>query len=348
LKPTAKLLAWYDRSHRSMPWRVPPAGIAAGTRPDPYAVWISEIMLQQTTVAAVRGYFLKFMALWPTVASLATADEEDVLKAWAGLGYYSRARNLKKCADEIVRNHNGAFPETAEALSKLPGIGPYTSAAIAAIAFDERVPVVDGNIERVFTRLFAIKTPVIAAKPEIRARVADLMPPSRPGDYAQALMDLGATLCSPRKPSCLLCPLNAGCQAFKTGDPEAFPVKLAKPVKPLRRGAAFVALNTLNEILLTKRGPRGLLASMSQVPTSNWTSRTDGDATRNAAPFAADWKPSGTVRHVFTHFELELCIFSASTSVTAPAGHWWSADIDSEALPSLMKKVIAAAVRSVK
>jgi A/G-specific adenine glycosylase len=344
LNPAAKLLAWYDRSHRAMPWRVPPGALAAGVRPDPYGVWLSEIMLQQTTVAAVKSYFLKFIQLWPTVSDLAAAGEDDVLKAWAGLGYYSRARNLKKCADEIVRDHNGAFPDTAEALSNLPGIGPYTSAAIASIAFDERVPVVDGNVERVFTRLFAIKTPIPAAKPEIRQRVADLMPPARPGDYAQALMDLGATLCSPRKPSCLLCPLNADCQAFKSGNPEAFPVKLPKSAKPLRRGAAFVAFNAANEVLLTKRGPKGLLASMSQVPTSDWSSRTNGISTRDAAPFAADWKPRGSIRHVFTHFELELSVFSASTAIPAPSGHWWSADIASEALPSLMKKVIAAAL----
>ncbi len=344
MSPAAKLLSWYDCSHRAMPWRVPPGDLAAGARPDPYAVWLSEVMLQQTTVAAVKSYFLNFIQLWPTVADLAAANEEDVLKAWAGLGYYSRARNLKKCADEIIRSHDGAFPDTAAALSKLPGIGPYTSAAIAAIAFDERVPVVDGNVERVFARLYAISTPLPAAKPEIRARVAELMPPSRPGDYAQALMDLGATICSPRKPSCLLCPLNAQCEAFKSGSAEAFPLKLAKPARPLRRGAAFVAVNRANEILVTKRIAKGLLASMTQVPTSDWSSRQDGIATHEAAPFIADWKPRGTIRHVFTHFELELAVFRVDTSLAAPAGHWWSADVNREALPSLMKKVIAAAL----
>jgi A/G-specific adenine glycosylase len=344
LKPADKLLAWYDRHHRAMPWRVPPAAVAAGVRSDPYAVWLSEIMLQQTTVAAVRGYFLKFVQLWPTVTHLAAASEEDMLKAWAGLGYYSRARNLKKCADEIMRNHNGAFPQTAEMLSKLPGIGPYTSAAIAAIAFNEPVPVVDGNVERVFTRLFAINTPLAAAKSEIRQRVSELMATARPGDYAQALMDLGATLCSPRKPSCLLCPLNDNCRAFTAGRPEAFPVKMAKSAKPLRRGAAFVAFNSAGQILVTKRAPKGLLASMTEVPTTDWSSRWDGIATRDGAPFPADWTSCGSVRHVFTHFELELSVFKAATSLPAPTGHWWSNDIESEALPSLMKKVISAAL----
>jgi A/G-specific adenine glycosylase len=344
LKPADKLLAWYDRHHRAMPWRVPPAGVAAGVKPDPYAVWLSEIMLQQTTVAAVRSYFLKFIQLWPTVTHLAAANEEDVLKAWAGLGYYSRARNLKKCADEIMRNHNGAFPQTAEILSQLPGIGPYTSAAIAAIAFNEPVPVVDGNVERVFTRLFAIDTPLPAAKPEIRQRVSELMTTARPGDYAQALMDLGATICSPRKPSCLICPLNAYCRGFEAGNSEVFPVKPPKTAKPLRRGAAFVAFNETGQILVTKRGSKGLLASMTEVPTTDWTSRRDGIATRDGAPFAADWTSCGSVRHVFTHFELELSVFKTTTTLPAAANHWWSTDIEAEALPSLMKKVISAAL----
>jgi A/G-specific adenine glycosylase len=344
LKPADKLLAWYDRHHRTMPWRVPPGDVAAGVLPDPYAVWLSEIMLQQTTVAAVRSYFLKFIQLWPTVADLAAADEDDVLKAWAGLGYYSRARNLKKCADEIVRCHGGRVPNTAGALSKLPGIGPYTSAAIAAIAFNEPVPVVDGNVERVFTRLFEISTPLPAAKPEVRNQVAMLLPPSRPGDYAQALMDLGATICSPRKPSCLLCPLSGDCAAFKAGDPEIYPVKLARGDKPLRRGAAFVAFNPAGQILVTKRGPKGLLASMTQVPTTDWSSRRDGIATSDGAPFRAEWKTCGSVRHVFTHFELDLAVFKATTTLPAPDGHWWSVNIEAEALPSLVKKVISAAL----
>jgi A/G-specific adenine glycosylase len=344
LKPADKLLAWYDRHHRAMPWRIPPEDVAAGVLPDPYAVWLSEIMLQQTTVAAVRSYFLKFVTLWPTVAHLAGAHEDDVLKAWAGLGYYSRARNLKKCADEIISRHNGRFPDTASDLSKLPGIGPYTSAAIAAIAFNEPVAVVDGNVERVFTRLYAIDTPLPFAKSAIRDRVGELMPPSRPGDYAQALMDLGATICSPRKPSCLLCPLNDICIAFIAGNPESFPVKLPKPSKPLRRGAAFVAINPAGQILVTKRGPKGLLASMTEVPTTDWSSRRDGISNRDGAPFAAEWRPSGTIRHVFTHFELELSVFKTNTAIAAPDGHWWSADIESEALPSLMKKVISAAL----
>ena len=228
-----ELLAWYDAAHRTMPWRVPPDEIKRGARPDPYRVWLSEVMLQQTSVATVASYFNKFIALWPRVTDLAAASEEDVLKAWAGLGYYSRARNLKKCADIVALEHCGRFPETAVGLQTLPGIGPYTAAAIAAIAFNENVPVVDGNIERVVTRLNEIETPLPQAKPAIAVAVASMTPASRPGDFAQAMMDLGATICTPRKPSCMICPLRGLCSAAKAGNPEIYPFKSPKKLKQL-------------------------------------------------------------------------------------------------------------------
>jgi A/G-specific adenine glycosylase len=339
-----KLLAWYDASHRTMPWRTSPADIKRGERPDPYRVWLSEVMLQQTTVATVAAYFNKFTAFWPTVGELAAASEEDVLKAWAGLGYYSRARNLKKCADIVARGHGGRFPQTAASLQALPGIGPYTAAAIASIAFNENVAVVDGNIERVVTRLFNIKQPLPQAKPAITKRVAKLTPPARPGDFAQAMMDLGATICTPRKPSCMICPLRGHCGAAKTGNPEIYPFKSPKKTKPKRAGAAFVAIGPGREILLRKRADSGLLAGMSEAPSSAWTANLDGATGVEAAPFNADWRRCGAVRHVFTHFELELTVYRADTNISPPPGHWWSLDYLTEALPTLMKKVIEAAL----
>jgi A/G-specific adenine glycosylase len=327
-----------------MPWRAPPSDIKRGIRPDPYRVWLSEVMLQQTTVATVAAYFLKFTALWPTVTDLAAALEEDVLKAWAGLGYYSRARNLKKCADIVARDHGGEFPETAASLQSLPGIGPYTAAAIAAIAFNENVPVVDGNIERVVTRLFEIQQPLPQAKPAVTERVAKLTPPERPGDFAQAMMDLGATICAPRRPSCMICPIQSGCRASKAGNPEIYPFKSPKKPKPKRVGAAFVAVGPQREILLRKRAGAGLLAGMSEAPTSAWTASLDGATGVEAAPFDAHWKSCGAVRHVFTHFELELIVYRADAPISPPAGCWWSPDYRAEALPTLMKKVIEAAL----
>ena len=326
-----------------MLWRLPPDRVKRGERPDPYRVWLSEIMLQQTTVATVEAYFQTFVSAWPAIGDLANASEEDVLKAWAGLGYYSRARNLKKCADLVARDLGGVFPSSAAALQKLPGIGAYTAAAIASIAFGEPVPVVDGNIERVISRLREIRHPMPKAKPFIREWVASLMPRDRPGDYAQALMDLGATICTPRNPSCLICPLQGDCWAHKAGNPELYPYKVAKKVKPKRLGAAFVAVNANQDVLLKKRGDSGLLAGMSEVPTTMWTAGMDGAKEADAAPFPANWQACGTVRHVFTHFDLELHIYRASVDHDAPPGHWWSADYRREALPTLMKKVIEAA-----
>ncbi|WP_343314766.1 A/G-specific adenine glycosylase [Brucella sp. BE17] len=342
-----KLLAWYDRHHRVLPWRVTPAQQAQGVRPDPYRIWLSEIMLQQTTVEAVKNYFNAFVARWPSVLSMSRASEDDILRAWAGLGYYSRARNLKKCADIVALQHAGNFPNSAASLKELPGVGDYTSAAIAAIAFNEAVAVVDGNVERVISRLYVIDTPLPAAKPQIRAIMAALTPSGRPGDFAQAMMDLGATICTPRRPACVLCPVNDNCQALSARDPEYFPVKAPKAEKPLRTGAAFVAIANDGAILLRKREGKGLLAGMSEVPGSVWTARIDGDATVDAAPFKAQWVSAGQISHIFTHFELHLTIFYAQNVTKSAAKEgWWSSpqELAGEALPTVMKKAITAAV----
>ncbi len=342
-----KLLEWYDRHHRDLPWRVPPDALRRGIKPDPYRVWLSEIMLQQTTVEAVKKFYRAFTETWPNVAALGNADLEDVLKAWAGLGYYSRARNLKKAADIVAFELGGAFPQSAVALSALPGVGRYTSAAIASIAFNEPVAVVDGNVERVMTRLEAIKTPLPAAKAEVYSIVAQLLPKNRPGDFAQACMDLGATICTPRKPKCILCPIKDDCQALKIDDPQRYPFKLAKATKPQRKGAAFVAYSADGAVLLTKRLDKGLLAGMSCVPTTAWTAREDGELSIEAAPLIADWEMAGTVRHVFTHFELELIVYRAEIPTgSLMQNHWWSdpADLPHEALPTVFKKAIEIAI----
>ncbi|TPM35031.1 A/G-specific adenine glycosylase [Mesorhizobium sp. B2-3-4] len=341
----SRLLAWYDAHHRELPWRVSPRDHARGAQPDPYRIWLSEVMLQQTTVEAVKSYFRAFVEKWPDVMALAAAPIEDVMKAWAGLGYYSRARNLKACAD-LVASRGGRFPDTETGLRELPGIGAYTSAAIAAIAFDRPAAVVDGNVERVVTRLFSITTPLTEAKPEIRAYVERMVPAKRPGDFAQAMMDLGATICTPRRPSCMLCPLREGCSAILSGDPERFPVRLPKADKPLRRGAAFVAVRDDGAILLRKRPEKGLLGGMTEVPTTGWTARMDGATTRAAAPFAGDWRRAGTITHVFTHFALELEIFHTHTKGEVLERHFWSpaVEVSGEALPTVMKKAIEAAI----
>ena len=341
------LLGWYDAHHRELPWRVPPRHIARAVQPDPYRIWLSEIMLQQTTVEAVKPYFAKFVTQWPNITALAAAPEDDIMKAGAGLGYYSRARNLKKCADFIASTLDGIFPDTEEGLRTLPGVGPYTSAAIAAIAFNRPAAVVDGNVERVFSRLFTITTPLPSAKKEIHRLVSDVLPHDRPGDFAQAVMDLGATLCSPRRPKCMLCPLKETCLALKEGEPELYPVKAAKPEKPMRRGAAFVAVRDDGAILLRKRPGRGLLAGMSEPPNTDWNARQDGETSASAAPFEADWQYASTIKHVFTHFELRLDVFRADGAVRDMPQDWWWSSPDtllSEALPSVMKKAIEAAI----
>ena len=349
------LLAWYDRHHRVLPWRVTPHDHAQGVRPDPYRIWLSEVMLQQTTVEAVKAYFLKFTNLWPDVQALADATEDDVLRGWAGLGYYSRARNLKKCADMVARDFKGAFPADVEGLKQLPGIGDYTSAAIAAIAFDIPAAVVDGNVERVVSRLFAIKTAMPQAKTAIRTYTEQLTPQSRPGDFAQAMMDLGATICTPKKPACILCPLNDNCAALIEGEPELYPVKAPKKARPVRYGAGFILLSPQGEVYLRKRANKGLLAGMSEVPNSDWIAADETASPEHIArlssvdlaPFAAHWQASGNITHIFTHFELRLSVYKADVSAVPPSNNgWWVAadNLHEEALPTVMKKAISAAL----
>ncbi|OHV85614.1 A/G-specific adenine glycosylase [Ensifer sp. LCM 4579] len=343
----ALLLTWYDRHHRDLPWRVSPPMARQGVVADPYHVWLSEVMLQQTTVQAVRSYFDKFLRLWPTVEGLAAADTEDVMKAWAGLGYYARARNLKKCAEAVAREHGGRFPDTQEGLEALPGIGAYTAAAIAAIAFNRRCAVLDGNVERVVSRLYAIETPLPAAKTKMRQLVSRLTPADRPGDFAQAMMDLGATICTPKRPACALCPFRVKCMALTSEDPETFPIKAAKKEKPLRLGAAFVAIDDADAVYLRKRPETGLLGGMTEVPGTDWSARRDGETSVDGRPFVAPWESCGTITHVFTHFELRLCVYRASVAEAPPAiGGWWEpiASLKKQALPTVMKKAIAQAI----
>lgn len=341
-----KLLAWYDIHHRELPWRVSPRAAANGARPDPYHIWLSEVMLQQTTVQAVKPYFAKFLNLWPTVNDLARAPTEDVMAAWAGLGYYARARNLKKCAEAVTADHGGIFPDTEGGLRNLPGIGDYTSAAVAAIAFDRQAAVMDGNVERVISRLFAIDAPLPGSKPAMKRKVTALTPRDRPGDFAQAMMDLGATICTPKRPACAICPISMHCLALAEHDPERFPVKAAKKEKPIRFGAAFVAVNAAGEVLLRRRIESGLLGGMTEVPTTDWTARKDGGRTTDHAPFPAPWEECGTVTHVFTHFELRLSVFRAKAESRKPDPGWWEpvTNLDAQALPTVMKKIITQAI----
>jgi A/G-specific adenine glycosylase len=343
---TLALLAWYDRHHRELPWRVTPGAQTNGVRADPYHVWLSEVMLQQTTVQAVKPYFAKFLALWPTVNDLAAAPVDDVMAAWAGLGYYARARNLKKCAEAVATDHAGIFPDTEEGLRALPGIGDYTSAAVAAIAFNRPSAVMDGNVERVISRLYAISEPLPGSKPVMKAKVKALTPDTRPGDFAQGMMDLGATICTPKRPACALCPLNADCLALAAHDPERFPVKAAKKEKPVRQGAAFVAVNTDGEILLRRRVASGLLGGMTEVPTTAWTSRVDGGTGIDHAPFSADWQACGAITHVFTHFELRLTVYRVQVHARCCDDGWWEPvdNLEAQALPTVMKKAIAQAI----
>jgi A/G-specific adenine glycosylase len=349
-QPTA-LLAWYDRHRRVLPWRAPP-----GRRADPYHVWLSEIMLQQTTVKTVAPYYAKFLALWPDLGALAAAPLDDVLKAWAGLGYYARARNLHACARAVAENHDGKIPASESELRQLPGIGVYTAAAIAAIAYDVAAMPVDGNVERVVARLYAVTTPLPAAKPEIAKLARALAPPTRAGDFAQAMMDLGATICTPKKPACALCPWNQSCAARRRGDPELFPGRVPKREGALRRGAAFVARRADGFVLMRTRPAKGLLGGMTEVPTTEWTADFDEEAAFEQAPrfsskISEKWRRlPGKVRHVFTHFPLELTVYVADVPAgrRAPAGARWTAiaELAGEALPSLMRKVLAQALTS--
>jgi A/G-specific adenine glycosylase len=331
-----KLLAWFDRSARTLPWRSAP-----GVRRDPYRVWLSEIMLQQTTVPHAAPYFAAFTARWPTVEALAAARDEDVMQAWAGLGYYARARNLLKCAREVAAR--GGFPETEAGLRTLPGIGPYTAGAIAALAFGERTPAVDGNAERVFARLLAIKEDWAAAKKRIAILARELVPEGRPGAFAEALMDLGATVCTPKKPNCAICPVAPYCRAFAEGDAERYPIKPEKIARPERFGTAFVLRRGRN-IWVVRRPPSGLLGGMLALPSSDWT-ETRQEA---AAPIDAEWEVLGEVRHVFTHFSLKLDVMTAEApDADLPEGFWTPEDALS-GLPTVFAKAAALAGLSVR
>ncbi|MBI3707431.1 MAG: A/G-specific adenine glycosylase [Proteobacteria bacterium] len=336
------LLAWYDRHARVLPWRA-----RRGQTPDPYRVWLAEIMLQQTTVAAVGPYFRDFLAHWPTVEALAGSPLDDVLAAWAGLGYYARARNLHKCARLVVEAHDGSFPSTEAGLRALPGIGPYTAAAIAAIAFDRPAVVVDGNVERVMARLHAVAEPLPAAKPELRRLAAALAPLRRAGDYAQAVMDLGATICVPRQPRCMLCPWAGPCAARAAGAPERYPRRAPKKARPTRHGVAFLLTRRDGAIWLRRRPDNGLLGGMMEVPSTPWrVGEFNVAAARRAAPLALPWRElPGAVRHGFTHFALELKVWVARASRLPPAdGAWYRREqIGALALPTLTKKLLAHA-----
>lgn len=342
---SAQLLSWYDRHARIMPWRSPPGG----ARPDPYHVWLSEIMLQQTTVVTVGPYFEGFLRRWPTLHALAAAPLDDVLHAWAGLGYYARARNLHKCAGVVSRELGGKFPDHEEGLMKLPGIGPYTAAAIAAIAFDRQACVVDGNVERVMARLYAIQTPLPDAKPELKRRAAALTPAVRPGDYAQAVMDLGATICTPRSPACGLCPWQAPCQARALGIEAGLPARRPKLKRPTRRGHIFWletndAITGERMVLIRRRPESGLLGGMMEFPGSDWTvSKSWDDVDAPMPPALADWhRLPGVVEHVFTHFSLEMSVHRARLLNPPPVEGLWQPvnRLREVALPTVMTKVI--------
>jgi A/G-specific adenine glycosylase len=319
------LLFWYDRAGRELPWRV-----KGNNRADPYRVWLSEIMLQQTTVAAVIPYFARFLETWPTVAALAAALRDDVLSAWAGLGYYSRARNLHAAALQLAAN---GMPKTEEGWRNLPGVGAYTAAAIAAIAYDLPANVVDGNVERVIARLRAVETPLPDAKPELRTLAAELVTANRPGDYAQALMDLGATVCTPKSPTCGECPWQSACAAHATGQPETYPRRAAKAERPRRYGAVF-RIQRDNHFWLVRRPDKGLLGGMAALPTTEWRTKkfTRAEAVKHA-PVAAAWKRAGHIEHVFTHFALTLDVYEADCP--PPNDGWWG---DASALPTVFKK----------
>lgn len=320
----SRLLGWYDRSARVLPWRAPPGSDAA---PDPYLVWMAEIMLQQTTVAAVIGYFGKFVARWPTVGDLAAADDADVMAAWAGLGYYARARNLLACARAVVADHGGRFPDHEAGLRALPGIGDYTAASVAAIAFGRAAVVVDANIERVIARHLLILTPLPAAKRTIKAELAPLVPSERPGDFAQAMMDLGATICTPRGPACGLCPLIADCRARGRADLDRIPVKPAKKAKPQRFGVAYW-IERAGRVWLVQRPDKGMLGGMRALPGGEWSDTAPAESGIVA------------VDHSFTHFDLRLMLVRGETPDDAAEGAWWPiAELDAAGLPTLYRKL---------
>jgi A/G-specific adenine glycosylase len=336
----AALLDWYDANARDLPWRVRPGDRAAGRRPDPYRVWLSEVMLQQTTVPHATPYFLKFTARWPSVTDLAREADGEVMAAWAGLGYYARARNLLACARAVADAHGGVFPDTEAGLRGLPGLGPYTAAALAAIAFDRSANVVDGNVERVMARLFAVEAPLPDAKPQLKALAGGLVRDERPGDWAQALMDLGATICRPKQPLCERCPVAAHCRAFAQGAPETYPRRTAKALRPHRFGVAYV-LTRGEQVALVRRPPSGLLGGMLALPTSDWRADRWSEAEAvAAAPAEVPWRGVGEVEHGFTHFTLTLQLLRAEGE--SAEGVIWSPRRDLDALPSVFLKAARA------
>jgi A/G-specific adenine glycosylase len=339
------LLAWYDRNRRHLPWRAAP-----GEEADPYRVWLSEIMLQQTTVVTVGPYFQRFLALWPTVNDLAAAPLEDVLAEWAGLGYYARARNLHKCAVSVAGRYGGRFPDTETELTELPGIGTYTAAAIAAIAFDRPATPVDGNFERVMARLHAVEDPMPGVKPLLRDLARRLTPAVRPGDYAQAVMDLGATVCTPRNPKCMICPWSAACAGRIAGIAEALPRKAQKKSKPTRYGTAFWCLNGDRDVYLRRRPSSGLLGGMMEIPSTDWREDISaGDFHPDDPPLKAKWRAlPGVVRHTFTHFHLELQVLAGRIDGkdAGSPGVWHPVtDLGRAGLPSVMTKIARHALK---
>jgi A/G-specific adenine glycosylase len=338
------LLTWYDDHARSLPWRVSPKDRAAGVMPDPYRVWLSEIMLQQTTIATVKPYFERFLTAFPTAEALANAPLDDVLSLWAGLGYYARGRNLHKCALAVATA--GGFPDAPGCLSQLPGIGPYTAAAIASIAFDYASVPVDGNVERLLSRLLRISDPLPASKPIFREAAAQFESAHRPGDFAQALMDLGSTVCTPRNPECAICPWADACASKGKADVESFPRKLVKKAKPIRFGVAFVHINDQG-VLVARREEKGLLGGMLEVPGTDWrTESWEDDVAMACAPVQGQsWQRTTAVRHIFTHFDLRLEVLVARSQSADNAQRVALADLDRSALPSVMMKVIKSALQ---
>ena len=331
----AALLDWYDAHGRTLAWRAAPGS----PPPDPYRVWLSEVMLQQTTTPHATPYFQAFTTRWPTVRDLAAAEDGDVMAAWAGLGYYARARNLLACARAVSNDHGGVFPDTEAGLLALPGVGAYTAAAVAAIAFGRPANVVDGNVERVMARLFAVETPLPAAKPGLKRLAGSLVAGDRPGDWAQALMDLGATVCRPGKPLCDRCPLTAWCAAYASGTPERYPLKFAKADRPRRRGVVWVLRDGEGRVALVRRPDKGLLGGMLGLPTSDW-SATAADI---PPPAPAEWRDVGAVEHVFTHFALTLEVRVA----TGQGDFLWRAPDEARAsLPTVFRKALDRALAS--
>jgi A/G-specific adenine glycosylase len=338
-----RLLAWWDLSRRDLPWRARP-----GEKPDPYVVWLSEVLLQQTTIATATPYFNRFRMRWPTVDDLAAAPVAEIMRAFAGLGYYARARNMHACARAVVAG-GGVFPDDEAGLRKLPGVGAYTAGAVAAIAFNRVAAPVDGNIARVLCRLHGFAQPIAQSRAALADAMAGVVPAERPGDFVQATMDFGAMICTPRSPSCERCPLRPDCAAHASGEPELYPRRAAKRARPLRKGAAFFAMTTARRVLVRDRAPEGLLGGLTELPGAGWSIDFDDEGAEQFAPLAADWRRiPGFVEQVFTHFALRLTVFSATLDrEKAALGCYWIGEneLAGAALSSVMVKAIAHARR---